>query len=509
MKIEKMTFILMKSKNIQTGKLYSMIHTGSVVVSRKSMQIDVPYKHWDKNNHRVKSVNPDSKNINEIINAKIRYFEIENQEIPTGNDLQCALEFMKNRLNSPALTISSKRKYGTILKNFESVIFNELGMESLPFKLLRELKFLCILKNEIRKSGCANKKYKTNNAWFNYMTVFGKYVNDWNKSSGTQFPINTQPFTTDIGKDSKKIAQTLTHEELKVLSDYEPINFKTKAPQLISKNIFLFQYHTGGIRIQDALTLTNREIKPNGFQIRIKKTSEVELFPFSYEQVECLKQYYPFEYNSSLQNTKVGNLDLDTTAIIKLNRIEGLEELNNLVLSDIVQVSKIVCKQAILKQELKEFIEPLFELEEALRSEITTFFFNLIRKRPQSFIFPKLSWSDFKDAFSDSVNREYTEKHEYLIHLAEAGHNSNLKSIAKNLGIEKMSGHTPRHTIANHLLEEGYSPEEIQKVLVHSSINTTKIYLKRRHHTDVVNKTVSESTRLFRIKRNQISKRGT
>ena len=38
------------------------------------------------------------------------------------------------------------------------------------------------------------------------------------------------------------------------------------------------------------------------------------------------KFHDPFEYNSSLQNTKVGNLDLDTTAIIKLNRIEGLEE---------------------------------------------------------------------------------------------------------------------------------------------------------------------------------------
>jgi hypothetical protein len=59
------------------------------------------------------------------------------------------------------------------------------------------------------------------------------------------------------------------------------------------------------------------------------------------------KFHDPFEYNSSLHNTKLGNLDLDTTAIIKLNRMEGLEELNNLVLSDIAKVSKIVCKQAI------------------------------------------------------------------------------------------------------------------------------------------------------------------
>ena len=48
------------------------------------------------------------------------------------------------------------------------------------------------------------------------------------------------------------------------------------------------------------------------------------------------KFHDPFEYNSSFQNTKLRNLDLDTTAMIKLNRMEGLQELNNLVLSDMV-----------------------------------------------------------------------------------------------------------------------------------------------------------------------------
>jgi hypothetical protein len=52
--------------------------------------------------------------------------------------------------------------------------------------------------------------------------------------------------------------------------------------------------------------------------------------------IRLTKFHDPFEYNSSFQNTKLRNLDLDTTAMIKLNRMEGLQELNNLVLSDIV-----------------------------------------------------------------------------------------------------------------------------------------------------------------------------
>ncbi len=508
MTTKKLTFILMKSSNKKIGKLYAMLHSGSVVISRNSLKVDVPYKDWDKTNRRVKSINPDSKKINKIIEEKIKEFEIENQEIPTGNDYDCALDYMKKRLNSPSLTLSTKRKYNSILLNFEHVVYGELKMELLPFKLLRDLKFLTVLKNEIRKSGKANKKYKTNAGWFNYMTVFGKYVNDWNRNSGTQFPINIQPFTTDIGKNERKIVQILSHQEIKALTEYEPTNSKNVESQLLSKNIFLFQYHTGGIRIQDALTLTNKEIKSNGLQIRIRKTKEIELFPFCFEQVECLRRYYPFEYNSSLQNSKVGNLNLNPSVIIQLNRIEGLGELSNLILTDIIQIRSLVCKEVETNQELKEFIEPLFDLEDALKEEITNSFFLLLKKRPQSFLLPKLSWDAFKDGYANSDYRENTETHEYLIHLAEAGHNSNLKRIAENLNIEKMTGHTPRHTLANHLQEEGYTLEDIQKVLVHSSINTTRIYLKKRHTKKDVNRTIRESTKSFREIRKELKKRG-
>ena len=83
-----------------------------------------------------------------------------------------------------------------------------------------------------------------------------------------------------------------------------------------------------------------------------------------------------------------------------------------------------------------------------------------------------------------------------------------MKRISENLGLPKITGHTPRHTLANHLLSEGYTPEEIQRVLVHSSVNTTKIYLKKRHQTFGVNKTMTESIAIFRKKRQEHRNRG-
>jgi site-specific recombinase XerD len=499
----------MKTKKKQVGKLYTMIHKGSVVISRKSMNTDVPYKQWDKKLNKVKSTYQGSNKINELIEEKIREFEVENYEIPTGNDTECALKFMKSRLNSTALTTGSKSKYNTILKNFETVIYEDLKMDSLPFKNLRDIKFIHILKNEIRKGRKGANRMKSNSSWFNYMTVFGGFVKEWNKTSGTQFPINILPFTTDIGKFTKKIANTLTHKELKALTEYEPVNSKKKEAQILSKNIFLFQYHTGGIRLQDALTLTNKEIKSNGFQIKIKKTNEIELFPFCYEQVECLKKYYSFEYNISLKNSEIGNINLDPNLIIQINRIEGIGDLSKLTLIEVSEIREWFNKNSNDNVEMKEFVEPLLELEELLKEEITYKFFQLLKKRPQSFILPKLNWDDFKESYTtDSDSRNHNERHEYLIHCARASQISNLKRISDNLGIEKMSGHTPRHTLANHLQDEGYTVEEIQKVLVHSNINTTKLYLKRRHNSNVVNKTVAESTKVFRKKRSQDFQRG-
>lgn len=74
-----------------------------------------------------------------------------------------------------------------------------------------------------------------------------------------------------------------------------------------------------------------------------------------------------------------GILNLDTTAMIKLNIMEGLQELNNLVLSDIVQVSKIVRKQAIQNRNLKNSLNIFFVLNAAVSFAVESIFnFKLI-----------------------------------------------------------------------------------------------------------------------------------
>ena len=57
----------------------------------------------------------------------------------------------------------------------------------------------------------------------------------------------------------------------------------------------------------------------------------------------------------------------------------------------------------------------------------------------------------------------------------------------------------------NTLFAEGYREEQIQKVLIHSNINTTKIYLNELHSSNQVNKTLLDFKEKMKIKNRKIA----
>lgn len=509
---EKITFILLDTNDNNIGMLYSMTHQGSDVLSRKSMKIKIPYKFWDTKIHRIKNTYHDAEAINDTIEAKIKEFKRSKVNIPNGDDNQCVLEYMRKltlkKRNDKMMPESTFKKYDTIIKNFEQVSHNVFKMDSLPFSSLRNKDFVDELKLEVRKNGKGENRLKKNKTWFNYMSVFGTFVNDWNTFSGTQFPINTRIFTAEIPDDQQKFASILSHQELNKLEEYNPLGYRNGEPQLLAKNIFLFQYYTGGIRIQDALTLTNKQIKSEGFEIKIKKTKQAEVFPFCYEQVIFLKNYYSEDYQTSIDNIKLGNINLTANTIISLNNMVGIGGFNDLGLEKVETILNKIIINKKKQPELFQFIEPISEAIDLLKEEITNYFFSLLKTKPQNFLFPKLDWVDFKNVFGGSDNVYLDSNQGYIIHRATTSHNSNLKRIAKQLGFERLTGHTPRHTLANHLLKDDYSVEEIQKVLVHSDTKTTEIYLNERHGNPKVNKTMKQTHKKRRALKQQIIERG-
>ena len=50
------------------------------------------------------------------------------------------------------------------------------------------------------------------------------------------------------------------------------------------------------------------------------------------------------------------------------------------------------------------------------------------------------------------------------------------------MGLSTMTGHTPRHTLASHLLKnDQITEDQIRIILGHSNISTTKVYLREKH----------------------------
>lgn len=72
--------------------------------------------------------------------------------------------------------------------------------------------------------------------------------------------------------------------------------------------------------------------------------------------------------------------------------------------------------------------------------------------------------------FVSKSNRQITRTECYTI----------VKNILKKSGINKTGLHIFRHTLGYHLAQKGVRIEDIQEILRHSNINTTRIYIQRR-----------------------------
>lgn len=91
----------------------------------------------------------------------------------------------------------------------------------------------------------------------------------------------------------------------------------------------------------------------------------------------------------------------------------------------------------------------------------------------------------YRNALLKSKNSEYLFINNFGNPISRQGFFKNLKTIAKEQGIEKeISPHTLRHSYATHLLSNGADLRIIQELLGHSDISTTEIY------THVVNEKI-------------------
>ncbi|SDD64897.1 Phage integrase family protein [Algoriphagus faecimaris] len=476
------SFILFPTKSPETKTIYEIITHGNQVVHRKSLGIRITEKNWDKTKKRVKSKEPNAQEINRILREKEEQFQFENPRSQTLNtEKSCALQYMEQELErgyqDGTKKVSTYNKYRTVLSTLRKVVQEKFGTKYLPFKKLKDLETIRQITIGLQRGYGKSGKPKKPAVISNYISILKSFIDHWNRYSGTQSPVNSSTFFNFIQKKQvKKLAPSITRHQIKELENYVPVQRRKRCytSQILSKNIFLFQYYSAGIRFIDAITMTNTMIMEDKLVIPIRKTSDFISAPFYFPMMEVLNEYFPHQYQQAMNDVKLGKVILDARSIQQLFRLEGIDfvNLNHDQLTGII-------REVTSQQSDSELTHYLFDIQNRLETQIIKYFFKLVKDLPAQFIFPMLIYDDFKDSLENG--KDFTQEQEYDIHRARTRHNSALKRISENMEIPTLTGHVPRHTLANHMAYMGNSEEEIRQVLGHANVRTTKIYLRERH----------------------------
>ena len=462
------------------GVLNHWVLDGQKVLQRKSYGIKLPIKLWDVKNGRLKRKHPEHLQINTMIDRVITSFEYQ-ETIGGSGDIeeQCVLMLFQKLIDnkkSNGLSSGTIRKYETILNNFKEITSRVYGNDRLPIKFFREMETVQTIKQELLKSRRteAPKSFK---ALKNYLSRLTEVLNYWNATSGTQHPINTTPLMKFIGKDEQKLARAMAEDELRIFENYQHEGKRGGRVELIAKTFFLFQYFCAGTRIHDVLLLTNKSLHGRKIEVRIRKNKTVLHNPITLALAKSLEPLYPDLFNQVFTVTRMSKVKLKLTTAMELAKLQHIDSLPQWNLTTLYGVESTIQEQY---PEEYEIIKPhLDDAKEKLEQFVGEKFFHVLSEGEEQFIFPYLDFNDFKETGLDW--KKFDSKLEDKIQRVRAKHNGALKRICLKLGIDPVSGHTPRHTMTRNLVMNGADDNLIKDVLGHSSLATTQHYLTTRH----------------------------
>jgi integrase len=472
-------YIRQSKKEPKLGTIYALEIDGPNVLRRQSLKEVIPMQHWNSTAQTVLHKNPRARELNEIIQFKREKYQRITTNYGQDNDEVCFLTYFENKLETLKdfqLTYASYIKYLTVLNKLRGIVWTEFKKNELNIADLRSPEVLLGIKNALNSPKSKHALSSTASIK-SYLSVIGSFIKHWNLDSRTHFPINTQILMTNLRKQSKKLAVTLTKGQIDSIKALEPIGKRGGVSIERAKATFLFQYYCGGIRIQDALLLTNRDIQEDAIRVKIKKTNDLIEFPLLFEMAEALRPLYPSQFNAANKQVLLKDLQIANNEMITILRIMKGQDVSNYSMSDthnlLKQVSVVNEPEGIVVTRALKVVLGLF------KDEITKLFFLLISKEPKMFLLPYLNNVDFT-AFLEKGD-VLTPKQAYKAHKATAAHNSTLKRIANLLDLPNISSHTPRHTLASHMLNGGASSTDISLTLAHAHLATTEHYLKNRH----------------------------
>lgn len=286
-------FILHKiNKKEELGYVFVQ-HIQNRIKTYRSLRLPpIHPRYWDKSNQRVKKVKGiDYKRYNDTI-------ETIQIELLNGDKNINGIESSKNKKSfltyfESIVTDKLKTKHGTRLK-YKSVLnklkeyLKQNDQNDLFFSDM-DLDFLDDLQIYFKSTGMDT------NTVIHYLKIIRVIIR---KSMKQRDYINVKdPFVNfTFEHKEKKTKETLSKEEIQLIKDKKIEDKKLER----TRNLFLFQFFTGGMRVSDLTTLRYNNFSNGRIIYKMFKTHNEITIPISEIHIEILKRLVPI--NTSIEN---------------------------------------------------------------------------------------------------------------------------------------------------------------------------------------------------------------
>ncbi|MBK7885190.1 MAG: site-specific integrase [Chitinophagaceae bacterium] len=263
----------------------------------KSTNQTVNLNDWDKDKGKVKPSHPNSARFNNYL--KQLELEYSNNVLAIENeDLSIGLRGIKRKILGQDATnfslvakelqnkykiegkIGTSDKVGSIIKKFCEYMQSEnFTFQDIDFKTLINYQ-RDIMERLKNKASTANKDLKFIKTVFLYAQRM-EYIQ-----------INTNPFLNFKFLKTTSERGFLVPEEIGLIEqlDCSHIPYIQKA-----KDIILFQYYSGGLRISDVLLLKWENIIENRVHLTIRKTGKQTSHKLTSKAIQIIEKYIPLE----------------------------------------------------------------------------------------------------------------------------------------------------------------------------------------------------------------------
>jgi site-specific recombinase XerD len=452
------TAYLRKSSNDKFGILKIRI-TENRKSTYVSLKETIKCSDWNCKKNEIRTSCSDYERLTKLINDKIKELDVPNPLIkPITNKTKSFITYILSEIEH----LESRGKIGTS-KRYRTAYYHIkkfLGTKSdILFSEIDSV-FIRDFETYLLKNGNKNNTVK------NYVKCIKRL---WIQAIKMSHYSHTgaDPFIMFVNNRDEVEKRRLTKKEVEMV---QLLELKKGDTLFNTKNYFLWQIMSQGLRVSDLMTLRFDTINASEGRIEFLqfKTKSKHSILINEQMVFLLINYVPYDFSEILNQsfkTKEGTFTLNQIRekykLIKKETLSGL--------------FKNPTKEKIDK--VQHWNTILLDIQRDVAAQILLGIIEYSKTHPNDFIFPILKNEDFTDVlFSKEIS---LTKYQYnQLQSKTTIYNKNLKKLQKLAGIETvLTSHLQRHTFTNILLENTDDVYVVSKTLGHKRLSTTETYM--------------------------------